>query len=72
MPIPTAQISVFVFRDDAPVNNAPDLPEESGLEGFNVLVFDAGGRYGMSGGLMMLELSGVVEKRVGNVYARLG
>mgnify|MGYP003417379989 FL=1 len=26
----------------------------------------------LSGGLMMLELSGVVEKRVGNVYARLG
>lgn len=42
-PIPTAQISVFVFQDHDPINNAPDL-EEPGLEGFTLLVFDQGGQ----------------------------
>ena len=49
-PLPTAQISVFVFEDKFPINNAPDLPQEEGLGGFNILVYDAGGRYGHSGG----------------------
>ena len=30
-PVPTAQISIFVFEDKNPINNAPDLPAEHGL-----------------------------------------
>ena len=49
-PVPTAQISVFAFNDNNPLNSAPDLPQEQGLEGFTVLVLEAGGTYGQSGG----------------------
>lgn len=57
-PIPTAQISVFVFHDNNPINNAPDLPEETpgtgpgqtNMSGFTVKLEDAGGRYGISAG----------------------
>lgn len=48
LPIPTAQITVFVFEDDNPINNAPDL--ENGLPGFKITLEDAGGRYGVSAG----------------------
>ncbi len=48
-PIPTAQIRIFVFNDNFPINGEPDTPEELGLGGFNVLLEDAGGRYGISG-----------------------
>lgn len=48
-PIPTAQIRIFIFQDNYPINGAPDTPEETGLAGFNILLEDAGGRYGMSG-----------------------
>jgi hypothetical protein len=41
--LPTAQISIFAFEDHDPINNAPDLGEP-GLEGFSVLVADAGGQ----------------------------
>jgi len=57
-PIPTAQISVFVFEDNYPINNAPDLPEEHGLEGFSIVIADAGGRYGIAGGQMMMDAFG--------------
>uniref|UniRef100_UPI003566F610 hypothetical protein n=1 Tax=Desulfosarcina sp. TaxID=2027861 RepID=UPI003566F610 len=50
LPIPTAQISIFVFQDTDPINNAPDLPQEVGLEGFQVNLAEAGGRFGVSGG----------------------
>ena len=36
LPTPTAQITVFVFEDTQPINNAPDLPEEAGLAGFHI------------------------------------
>jgi len=39
-PIATAQISVYVFEDNQPCNNAPDLGAERGLEGFRIRVFD--------------------------------
>lgn len=42
-PIPTARISVFVFEDNQPLNNAPDLPAEKGLEGFGIVIHDIGG-----------------------------
>lgn len=57
-PIPTAQITVFVFEDNSPINNAPDLPEERGLEGFSVLIHDAAGRYGQAGGQVSKDAFG--------------
>ncbi|MFA5081991.1 MAG: hypothetical protein WC474_05545 [Hydrogenophilaceae bacterium] len=51
-PIPTAQISVFAFIDNQPINGAPDLPEEAengALADFTVLLYEAGGTYGQSG-----------------------
>jgi len=58
LPLPTAQISIFVFEDSQPINNAPDTPGELGLEGFEVIVGEAGGRYGISGGRIMLDAFG--------------
>jgi len=43
-PIPTAQISVFAFEDNNPINNAPDVPQEAGLGGFSILILDQGGQ----------------------------
>lgn len=43
-PIPPGQISVLVFQDNQPVNAAPDVPAEPGLEGFTVLIADAAGQ----------------------------
>jgi hypothetical protein len=57
-PIPTAQISVFAFNDNQPINNAPDLPQEQGLAGFSVLLFEPGGTYGISGGQMSQDAYG--------------
>jgi len=48
--VPSAQLSVFAFNDNNPLNGAPDLPQETGLEGFTVQLFEAGGTYGQSGG----------------------
>jgi hypothetical protein len=42
-PIPTAQISVFVFKDHDPINNIPDAVEV-GLPNFTILVFDQAGQ----------------------------
>jgi hypothetical protein len=58
MPLPTAQISVHVFNDSRPINNAPDLPEEQGLAGFTIKVFEAGGTYGQSGGEVIQDAFG--------------
>lgn len=58
LPIPTAQISVFIFEDNHPLNNAADLPQEQGLEGFSLLVEDAGGRYGVSAGQQITDAFG--------------
>ena len=49
-PLPTAQVSVFAFNDNNPINGAPDLPQETGLAGFTVQLYEAGGTYGQSGG----------------------
>ena len=48
--VPTGQISVFIFEDNQPINGAPDLPQEQGLAGFNLMLAEAGGTYGASGG----------------------
>ena len=65
LPLPTAQIAVFVFADNAPINNAPDLPEEAGLSGFRITVEDAGGKYGASAGAQMTDVYGNL---LGTVY----
>ena len=57
-PIPTAQISIFVFEDNNPINNAPDLPAEQGIGGFTIVLEDAGGRYGISAGLQSQDAFG--------------
>ncbi|MGA1870206.1 MAG: hypothetical protein ACMUJM_16840 [bacterium] len=67
LPLPTAQITVFVFQDDFPINNAPDLPEEQGLEGFSIILKDAGGRYSKSAGTQMLDAFG---HPLGTVYQK--
>jgi hypothetical protein len=44
-PLPTTQVSIFVYHDHRPLNNMPDFQEE-GLAGFRIAVFDlAGGPY---------------------------
>jgi hypothetical protein len=72
-PIPTAQISVFAFNDNQPINNAPDLPQELGLAGFSVLLFEPGGTYGISGGQVSQDAYGnplgTTYDAAGNVVA---
>ena len=58
LPLPTAQITIFVFNDNFPINNAPDLPEEVGLAGFSIILEDGGGRYGISAGTQMMDAFG--------------
>lgn len=57
-PLPTAQISVFVFNDNSPLNAAPDMPREQGLPGFTVFLTEAGGTYGASGGQVTQDAFG--------------
>jgi len=68
-PIPTARISVFVFEDSQPINNAPDLPAEQGLAGFKIVLEDAGGRYGISAGTQSMDAFG---NPLGTVYGATG
>ena len=56
--VPTAQITIFVFEDNQPVNNAPDLPAETGLEDFQIILVDAAGKYGQPGGQMFMDAYG--------------
>lgn len=67
LPLPTAQITIYVFEDIAPVNSAPDDPGEVGLAGFNIVLEDAGGRYGMSAGAQMTDAYG---NMLGTVYVQ--
>jgi len=57
-PIPTAQLSVFAYEDTYPITNLPDLPQEKGLPGFSVLVFDTAGQYGIAGGQVLQDAFG--------------
>jgi hypothetical protein len=54
-PLPTAQISAFIFEDDYPVNGEHDAsgisvsgpaPYEAGLDKFNIVLFDQAGGLG--------------------------
>lgn len=68
-PIPTAQISIFVFNDNQPLNNAPDLPQEAPEEGemvgFSIILKEAGGTYGQSGGEVTQDAFG---NQIGTTY----
>jgi len=64
-PMPTAQVYVRVFHDNAPLNGVWDTGE-LGLEGFEVALEDGGGRYGMSAGDQMFDAFG---NPIGTVYA---
>ncbi|WP_373500396.1 hypothetical protein [Desulfococcus sp.] len=56
-PIPTAQITIFVFEDTLPINNAPDATEQ-GLAGFSILLEDACGKYGACAGAQSKDAFG--------------
>jgi len=60
LPLKSAQISVLIFNDDNPINNAADAPpaQERGLCGFEVHLYDAGGTYGASGGRIFADTFG--------------
>jgi hypothetical protein len=64
-PIPTAQISVFVFNDNQPINGIPNLPQELGLAGFRIILKEAGGTYGQSGGEVTQDAFG---NQIGTTY----
>ena len=71
--IPTAQISILIFEDNFPINNAPDLPGEdpanpdaTDMSGFQIIVEDAGGRYGASAGVQSQDAFG---NPLGTTYA---
>ena len=55
--IPTAQVSVLVFNDNAPTNGVPD-GTEVGMGGFQLVLEEAGGRYGASGGAVSQDAYG--------------
>jgi len=58
-PIPTAQISVFVYNDNEPINNIPDAAELArGLGDFTIILTEAGGRYGHNGGQVSQDAFG--------------
>ncbi len=56
-PMPTAQIRVRVFKDNAPLNGMWDTDEQP-LPGFAVTIEDAGGRYGMSAAQQLMDAFG--------------
>jgi hypothetical protein len=71
LPLKSAQISVLLFNDDNPINNAVDAPpaQERGLCGFEVHLYDAGGTYGASGGRIFADTFG---NPVGTTYDAAG
>ncbi|MEW8322648.1 MAG: hypothetical protein AB2606_08365 [Candidatus Thiodiazotropha taylori] len=62
-PIPTAQISIYLFEDNYPVNGVPDLPEEQNdgsvdWSEFELFLEEPGGRYGIAGGQVIRDAYG--------------
>ena len=72
-PIPTSQITVFLFEDNYPLNGTPDLPEEEnplpgavGADGrgpvdwtrFSITLEEPAGLYGQNGGPMLQDAFG--------------
>jgi hypothetical protein len=75
-PLETAQITILIFHDNAPINNAPDLPTEdpnqpggTPMDGFSIIVEDAGGRYGASAGVQSQDAFG---NPLGTTYDAMG
>jgi len=76
-PIPTAQIAIYLFHDNAPVNGVPDLPEETnpapGEPGyvdwstFTLFLEEPAGRYGMAGGQVIQD---AFANPLGTVYQK--
>lgn len=83
MDLPPAQVSVFVFQDDFPLNGEHDAgggvdvlaPNEPGLEGFNIVLFDNAGQFGDAAGQMTYDmfnmplsnsLAGTINPATGN------
>jgi len=64
LPIPTAQIRILVFEDTSPINGAPDTGEP-GLAGFEILVEEAGGKYGINAGQVLVDAFG---NPIGSTY----
>jgi len=68
LPFPTAQMSVLVFKDDFPLDGAPNLGllpgagpgvnPEAGLAGFKIFLEEPGGRYGAAGGQVFEDAFG--------------
>ncbi len=63
-PLPTAKISVFVFQDDNPLNGENDAgggvdviaPNEAGLSGFEIKLFDQAGQLGDNTGQITYDM----------------
>jgi hypothetical protein len=63
-PLPTAKISVFVFQDDNPLNGENDAgggvdviaPNEAGLGGFEIKLFDQAGQLGDNTGQITYDM----------------
>ncbi|MCU7829492.1 MAG: hypothetical protein KZQ85_10535 [Candidatus Thiodiazotropha sp. (ex Myrtea sp. 'scaly one' KF741663)] len=76
-PIPTTQISIYIFHDNAPINGVPDLPEETdpgvGMPGhvdwtqFQLFLEEPAGRYGQNGGQVIQDVFG---NPLGTTYLR--
>lgn len=57
-PLIPAQLSVYIYEDNAPTNGQNDL-NETGLGGFNIIVVDAVGRSGDPAGQQTYDASGM-------------
>jgi hypothetical protein len=62
-PIPTAQITIYLFEDNYPINGVPDLPNEANdgsvdWTRFTLFLEEPAGRYGMAGGQVIQDAFG--------------
>lgn len=71
IPLPTSQITVFVFHDNAPINNAPDQGEQ-GLENFSVIISDIFGQQMLDAFGNMLGTSYIQDANGNFVYDEEG
>jgi hypothetical protein len=64
MPLPPATVSAFVYEDDFPLNGEQDsgggvdvlAPNEPGLGGFNIILYDNVGQFGDPAGQMTYDM----------------
>jgi len=69
LPLPYAQISIFVFEDNSPTNGAVDGAETAaGLGSFQITLEDAGGKYGASAGIQSQDADGNPLKNALNCF----